>query len=349
MPSSAPQRGIETSHALAQAIVDTVREPLLVLDKDLCVIVASQSLYRDFEVDPSETLGRSLYELGERQWDIPSLRVFFDRAKLDEGVAGDCEVESEFPRIGNRIFLLNVRKLLGPDSDGAMLVTVNDVTQRRAIERERDELLKQKQMLLEEMEHRVSNSLQIIASILLMKARAVNSEETRAYLHDAHKRVLAVAAVQKHLHASTSAEAVLLEPYLTQLCGSLAGAMIPEEEGAVAISVTVSGGKTTSSAAVSLGLIITELVINALKHAFPALQPGRAIIVAYEAEASDWTLTVADNGIGKSHLGPADVKGGLGTSLVNALATQLDAHISTKSSAAGTSVSIIHLERPKAV
>lgn len=349
MPSSAPQRGIEASHALAQAIVDTVREPLLVLDKDLCVIVASQSLYRDFEVDPSETLGRSLYELGERQWDIPSLRVFFDRAKMDEGVAGDCEVESEFPRIGNRIFLLNVRKLLGPDSDGAMLVTVNDVTQRRAIERERDELLKQKQMLLEEMEHRVSNSLQIIASILLMKARAVNSEETRAHLHDAHKRVLAVAAVQKHLHASTSAEAVLLEPYLTQLCGSLADAMIPEEEGAVAISVTVSGGKTTSSAAVSLGLIITELVINALKHAFPALQPGRAIIVAYEAEASDWTLTVADNGIGKSHLGPADVKGGLGTSLVNALATQLDAHISTKSSAAGTSVSIIHLERPKAV
>lgn len=343
MQSSVPQRGIEASHALAQTIVDTVRDPLLVLDEDLRVIVASQSFYRNFEVDPSETLGRMLYELGALQWDIPSLRVFFDRARLDEGIAEDYEVEREFPRIGNRVFLLNVRKLIVLDGNSAMLVSFDDITARRAIERERDELLKQKQMLLEEMEHRVSNSLQIIASILAMKARAVNSEETRAHLHDAHKRVLAIAAVQKHLLASTTAEVVLLEPYLTQLCGSLAGAMIPEEEGAIAISVTVSGGNTTSRAAVSLGLIVTELVINALKHAFPEPQQGRTIVVSYEVEASDWTLTVADNGIGKSHVGESGVKGGLGTSLVNALAAQLDAHVSTKTSTAGTSVSVIHL------
>lgn len=342
MPPSDLQRGSDPYDALARAIVDTVREPLLVLDKDLHVLVASPSFYRDFKVSAEATTGRLLFDLGERQWDIPSLRVFLDRVRLEEGPVEDYEVEREFPGLGHRVFVLNARKLVSAEGDGALLLAIADITLRRAIERERDELLKQKEMMLQEMEHRVSNSLQIIASILLMKARAVNSEETRAHLHDAHRRVLAVAAVQQHLHASSSAEAVLLKPYLAQLCGSLAGAMIPEEAGAITMSVDVSGGQTTSSIAVSLGLIITELVINALKHAFPDPRPGGAITVVYTSDDPDWTLTVADNGVGKTDLSLSDGKGGLGTSIVSALAAQLDARVETKSDTSGTRVAIIH-------
>ena len=79
---------------------------------------------------------------------------------------------------------------------------MEDVTERLILEREKDELLRQKDVLLEEMDHRIANSLQIIASIILMKARGVESEETRLHLQDAHKRVMSVAAVQKQLHAS---------------------------------------------------------------------------------------------------------------------------------------------------
>ena len=77
-----------------------------------------------------------------------------------------------------------------------ILPGIEDVTAQRILEREKDELLKDKDVLFEELQHRVSNSLQIIASILLMKARVVKSEETRFHLQDAHKRVLSVAAVQ---------------------------------------------------------------------------------------------------------------------------------------------------------
>jgi two-component sensor histidine kinase len=122
------------------------------------------------------------------------------------------EVEHEFPRIGRRIMLLNARAVFYADkSHMTLLLAFENVTERRAVEREKEELLRkteellrQKDVLLRAMEHRVANSLQIIASILMIKARTVTSEETHLHLHDAHQRVMAVAAVQQHLHASES-------------------------------------------------------------------------------------------------------------------------------------------------
>src|SRR4029079_12306731 len=87
-------------------------------------------------------------------------------------------------------------------SASAILLAIEDVTRRRETEREKDELLQQKEILLQEMQHRVANSLQIIASILLLKARTVQSEETRHHLHDAHQRVMSVATVQQQLQAN---------------------------------------------------------------------------------------------------------------------------------------------------
>jgi two-component sensor histidine kinase len=342
MPDSAASRGIQATNALAQAIVDTIREPLLVLDKDLRVVVASRSFYRDFQVDPEQTQGQLLHALGDGQWDIPSLRIFLDRVATEDRVIESYEVERTFPGLGHRIMLLNGRKVFDEILErDAILVAIEDITERRAIERERDELLRQKDMLLEEMQHRVANSLQIIASILLLKARAVASEETRTHLHDAHKRVLAVAAVQKHLHASTGVEAIELRPYLVQLCASLAGAMIAESENTIDIKVNVAGGRVSSADAVSLGLIITELVINALKYAFPSEKAGSAINVTYIAGDPGWSLAVSDNGVGKADLDASPAKGGLGTSIVKALAVQLGANVGIESSPAGTTVSIV--------
>jgi two-component sensor histidine kinase len=122
----------------------------------------------------------------------------------------DYEVEHQFPEIGMRTMLLNARKVFYEgNSHTTILLGIEDVTARRTLEREREDilrelhaLLREKDVLLEELEHRVGNSLQIIAAIILMKSRMVTSEETRLQLQDAHNRVLSVAAVQKHLHAT---------------------------------------------------------------------------------------------------------------------------------------------------
>ena len=173
-------RQFEEARAFAQAIVDTVREPFLVLDQDLRVLAASRSFYSTFEVSPEDTQGRLLYALGDGQWDIPGLRLLLEKIVPERGVMEDYEVEHVFPDIGQRTMLLNARKVFYEGgSHTTILLGIEDVTAQRILEREKDELLKDKDVLFEELQHRVSNSLQIIASILLMKARVVQSEETR--------------------------------------------------------------------------------------------------------------------------------------------------------------------------
>jgi two-component sensor histidine kinase len=333
---------IEDARAFAQAIVDTVREPVLVLDRELRVIAASRSFYAAFMVHPEDTQGRLLYTLGNGQWDIPKLRVLLEKILPEKGVMEDYEVEHEFPGIGHRTMWLNARQVFyEKGADTTILLGMEDITERRALEREKDELLKQKDVLLEELQHRIANSLQIIASIILLKARAVQSEETRIHLQDAHKRVMSIAAVQRQLHASKTIGSVEIAPYLTGLCEALATSMIGDSR-PISLKVVGRGGSTASRQAESLGLIVTELVMNALKHAFPDETTVGEIVVTYEVAGSNWKLSVADNGVGKVDGVFAQPKTGLGTGIVKALAQQLDAKVETHAGPEGTTVSITH-------
>ena len=110
----------------------------------------------------------------------------------------------------------------------------------------------------------------------------------------------------------------------------------------VALETKVSGGTVVSSEAVSIGLIVIESVINALKHAFPQTKTDGRIVVAYVTNKSGWTLSIADNGVGKPHEGAVDATSGLGTSIVQALAKELDASVDFVSDKHGTTVSIKH-------
>ena len=123
---------------LAQGIVDTVREPVLVLDENLRVIAASRSFYSAFKVSPEDTNGRLLYALGDGQWDIPRLRSLLENIVPEHGVMDDYEVEHQFPEIGTRTMLLNARKVFYEgNSHTTLLLGIEDVTERRALERER--------------------------------------------------------------------------------------------------------------------------------------------------------------------------------------------------------------------
>jgi two-component sensor histidine kinase len=238
--------------------------------------------------------------------------------------------------------LLNSRKVFyEKGSHSTILLGIEDITEKRILENEKDDLIRQKQVLLEELEHRVANSLQIIASIIMLKARAVESEETRRHLQDAHNRVISVAAVQKHLHGSVTKGSVEMGPYLATLCSALAQSMISDNR-PISIKVGGNGGTSTSRNAESIGLIVTELVINSLKHAFDETTKGGEITVAYDVSGTDWQLAVSDNGSGKPDGVFAQPKTGLGTGVVKALAKQLDANVVTLSGASGTKVSVTH-------
>src|ERR1700738_702414 len=165
---------VQDAWTFAHAIVDTVREPLIVLDQDLRVVAASQSFYLTFKVGADDTQGKLLYDLGDGQWDIPKLRVLLGKILPEQGAMENYEVEHDFPGVGRRTMLLNARKVSYRDyragSHSTILLGIEDITDKRLLENEKDELIRQKQVLLEELEHRVANSLQIIASIIMLKA-----------------------------------------------------------------------------------------------------------------------------------------------------------------------------------
>jgi two-component sensor histidine kinase len=328
--------------ALAHAIVDTVRAPIVVLDQELRVIVASRSFYRTFKVSQEETEGKFLFELGDGEWDIPKLRMLLGKIIPEHGTMEDYEVEHDFPALGHRTMCLNARQVFyKKGAHTTILLGIEDVTDKRVLEREKDDLLQDKSVLLDELQHRVANSLQIIASIIMMKARTVNSEETRVHLHDTHKRVISVATVQQQLHASGAGGPIEMGSYLLKLGEALASSMISDDQ-KISLKVMCETGSATSREAESLGLIVTELVINSLKHAFNADTKDGQLTVAYEVSGTDWKLSVADNGTGKPDGVFAQPKTGLGTGIVNALAKQLSAQVEIVSGSQGTTVSITH-------
>jgi len=328
--------------ALAHAIVDTVRDPLLVLDHDLRIVAASRAFYQIFQLAGQNIRGHLIYEIDDGQWNIPELRTILETIAKDHATVEGYEVNRDFPRVGRRIMLLNARKVFYAEgAHTTTLLAFEDVTDRRAVEEQVQELLREKDMLLQEMQHRVANSLQIIASILLIKARTVQSEETRLQLEDAHQRVMSVAAVQQHLQVSGRGATIEIATYLTKLCETLAQSMIGDSR-PISLKVEADAGTVVSHQAVSIGLIVTELVMNALKHAFPGVKKDAAIVVSYKVSDTDWKLAVSDNGGGKPGLSAFEKKGGLGTSLVKSLAKQLDAGVETASDSHGTAVTITH-------
>jgi chemotaxis protein methyltransferase CheR len=342
LSKESPFIDLEDGITLAHAIVDTVRDPLVVLDHDLRVIAASRSFYQTFRLVRDDVRGYLLYEIDGGQWDIPELRELLGSISSGQSSVEGYEVVREFPAIGHRIMLLNARKVFyEKGTHSTVLLAFEDITARRAIERQVEELLREKDMLLEEMQHRVANSLQIIASILLIKARTVQSEETRLQLEDAHQRVLSVAAVQQHLHVNGGGKPIEIGKYLTKLCETLAQSMIGDSR-SISLKVDADAGTAPSRDAVSIGLVVTELVMNALKHAFPAERADAAIVVSYKVAGSDWKLAVTDNGIGKPDVSASVTKPGLGTSLVKALTRQLDAVVDIVSGPGGTAVSVTH-------
>lgn len=340
-------QNMEDAQTLAQAIVNTIPEPLVVLDDQFRVLAASRSFYAAFKVDAQQTRNRVLYALGDGQWDIPALRVLLDTIIPERTAMDGFEVEHDFPGIGRRTMLLNARQVVrGRNATRTILLAFQDITARRLIEREKEnllrraeDLLREKGVLLQEMQHRVANSLQIIASIFLLKARAVTSEETRHHLQDTHQRVMSVAEVQRHLHLAEGIDQIDVGSYLTKLCESLAVSMIAEDQ-PITVRVMAEAGRIGSDKAVGLGLIVTELIINAIKHGFPSSTTKGLILVTYEVDDADWKLTVSDNGIGKSTAEASKKRSGLGSAIVDALVKQLEARVEITSSAAGLSVSV---------
>jgi two-component system, sensor histidine kinase PdtaS len=331
---SQPFVDIDHGGALTQAIVDTVREPLLILDKDLRVVSASHSFYLTFGMTPRDVEGQKVYALGNGQWNIPELRLLLENISPRHAMMEAYEVEQDFSGIGLRTLLLNARKVFNEKTfRTTILLAIEDITERRAMKREhepyaimaarleasraREEVLRQETrelaqrqaMLAQEFEHRLVNGLQLISSLLSVQSRTATTPEASAQLTTAASRVAALGRVHHRLHLLDHLDRVEFKQYLTHLCEDLSR-LLCEDTADCAIVVEGASGEIATATAIPLGFIVNELVTNAVKYA-----KGN-ITVRFETSGAGHTLSVGDAGPGlPTGFEPARSKG-LGMKIV---------------------------------
>jgi two-component sensor histidine kinase len=337
MPKADPAHEVESS--LLMAVIHSSDAPLILLDQDLRILAASDSFIRSFLPGSPKIEGLIFNELGNGEWGLPQLKALLDCTA--GGVRIDAyEMDLKREGLGDRRLTVNAQKLAHSDpSSVRVLLTILDITDARIADKLKSDLIREKSILLQELQHRVANSLQIIASVLMQSAKRTQSEETRANLHDAHSRIMSIAQLQQQLAVSRLGD-VELRTYFGDLCRSIGASMI-RDHNQIKLEVTVDDSVAHADVSVSLGLMVTELVINSLKHAFPGGRVG-LIKVGYGSDGTDWTLSVSDNGIGLPTGDAPEEKPGLGTSIVAALASSLGADVQSNDARPGLTVSIVH-------
>ncbi len=265
-------RLMRIAHVQAQSIVDTVREPLLVLDEKLCVVAASRSFFEAFCVDRDATLGRHLYELGDGQWDIPDLRHLLEAVIPRSTAVEGYEVEHDFPHLGRRTMRLDARKMFHPDHHGTtLLLAIEDVTEGRREEQASE-------LLLGELRHRVKNLFALVQALARQTQTAGRSSE--AYRD----------AFLGRLGSLAQAHELAFEADATADLGELVGRILAPY-GADPATIAIEAGPRVSLSRQQITpvcLILHELATNAVKHGALSSPAGQVRVAwRHDGDAAD--------------------------------------------------------------
>jgi two-component system, chemotaxis family, CheB/CheR fusion protein len=285
----------QAARQFAEAVVETVREPLVVLDNTWRVITANAAFYRTFQVTKEATEGQVLYALGQRQWDIPALRTSLEALRSQDTAFQEFAVDHEFPRIGHKHMHLNARRI--PRAGAVtMLLAIDDVTEQTHADERLKASLAEKEVLLREIHHRVKNNLQIIESLLALQFGNLQDPDIRTLLEDSQRGIGAMALVHEQLYTSADLARIDLGSYVKSLTEQLSHASV--RLGLIGIHLQADEVLLTPDAAIPCGLILTELISNALKYAFPAGQPGEVHVELRAPHGQEVTMVVRDTGVG---------------------------------------------------
>ena len=319
-------------------LVETLREAILVLEPDLTIRFANRSFYDTFAVASEQTVGRKVYEIGNGQWDIPQLRTSLETIISGRKTIEAFEVEHFFPSIGRRTMMLNARRVYRSGNKiQQILLAIEDITERSRLEREHATAHPRIGMLLQELTHRVKNSLQFIAAMVMIEAQSHKSGEGKAALERVSHRITALGQLYSKLSKANTVEAVEVATYLDELCRDLIASVHKEGDTSIVLKTEIESELLPTDRAIPVGLIVNELVTNAIKYAFPGEAKGTVMVTLKRARGK-LRLTVADDGQG---LDPRRVDSGLGGRLVDGFAQQLGGQIERKSDGRGTTVHLI--------
>jgi two-component sensor histidine kinase len=234
---------------------------------------------------------------------------------------------AEFPGIGERTMLLNARRVRRDEQEtNTILLAIADITEHRRVQRQIAAALQEKEVLLKEIYHRVKNNLQVISSLLSLQADAVEDPNVRNLLEESQRRIQAMSLVHQKLYASDDLASIDVRAYVQHLLEDLNRAYGTQDRIDFHVQIP-EHSRMDIDTAIPFGLILTELISNALKYAFPSPQSGRVAVILRPDGEQRWLLEVQDDGVGiPPHIDIANATS-LGLTLVNDLVSQLRGNV----------------------
>ncbi|WP_162136597.1 histidine kinase dimerization/phosphoacceptor domain -containing protein [Oceaniovalibus guishaninsula] len=254
--------------------------------------------------------------------DLPTIRATIDRA-LAEGPGSLARFDYRIllPDGQTRWATARGEIVRDPSSQSLHLVgVILDITDLKQREEDLRAAVEQRDLLIAEVNHRVKNSLQLVTSILMLESRAATDPATRSVLMSATGRIQAIATIHATLYQDNDVSAVQLDTYLARFCQHLERSVASSER-RIAVHLRAEPIRLATDRAITLSLLVNELVTNAFKHAFHGRDQG-AVHVTLSKTGQDVVLEVRDDGNGPAE-DPKDGEGGLGTRLISGGVAQL--------------------------
>jgi PAS domain S-box-containing protein len=298
---------------LTQSIVDTIRDPLVVLEFDMTIVTASKAFLTIFGSTAAKTRGRRISELGQQQWNVPALRHLMEKVLPENKPIENFEIEDDFPGLGRRVFNLNARKITQPGNHAhRMLLVFEDITDRKRRERDAE-------ILTNEISHRIKNNLQIVAGLIAHEVRSTATPSIQGY-RAMQARIGAIAELYNLISQSGRGETIAVDAYLREIARTMSASLLGDTS-RITIEVKAEALDIDPDRAVPFGLLVNELATNAVKHAFPG-GTGR-VVLSVKKIGDQIELTVADDGVGMTDKDAARIPEKRGSDYVAIFVRQL--------------------------
>ena len=294
----AAKRGLD----FAEAIVETVREPLVILNQNLQVVKANKMFYQSFQAAREDTEGRLIYDLGNGQWNIPKLRELLENILPAHSTFRDFEVTHEFERVGRKVMLLNASEIFNPNAQARMiLLAIEDATDRKQAEEALQTTNGELQHFAYALTHDLQEPLRMVVNFTELLEQEYGGKlgpEADQFISYSVGGALRIEALLKALLTYWEVTGRELDSFAPIDCGVvLAGALSNlqaaiEENGAV---ITSDPLPTLVAEEVMLTQLFQNLISNSIKYRG---EEAPRIHVSAEKDAEGWLFAVRDNGIG---------------------------------------------------
>lgn len=291
-------------------------------DLDYKVIDWNPAAERIFGYTRDKILGRS-HEIFIPPEIIPEIRDMFRR--VIEGTGGTKNINDNITKEGRTITCGWYNKALTDQNEKVLgiISLVDDITERKLAEDQLQKSLEEKKVLLKEVHHRVKNNMAIISSFLSLQSMNIEDEYVRSLLQSSENRVRSMALIHKHLYKSENLKDIDVQRYIDELVMTLLDSY---GYGAADIStkIEIIQCKLDLDVLIPFGMLINEIVSNALKHAFSNIESPELSISLVDGKQGELILTINDNGIGLPEKSKLDQNDSIGFMLINGLVQQID-------------------------